>query len=74
MRHGITQQGSRLPSLLMACAGLALAVPLVHDAIERRLFTTESIFDCGVTVLLALLGIGGAGVLLWDFFADRRSE
>jgi len=57
----------------MACAGLALAVPLFHDAIDRRIATTESIFDCRVTALLALLGIGGAGVLLWDFFAERRS-
>jgi hypothetical protein len=74
MRHGITQQGSRLPSLLMASAGIALAVPLVRDAVDQRIFTPESIFDCRATALLTVIGIGGAGVLLWDFFISRRSQ
>jgi hypothetical protein len=74
MRQDITQQGSRLPSLLLASAGIALAIPLVHDAIDQRIFTPESIFDCRATALLAVIGMGGAGVLLWDFFISRRAR
>jgi hypothetical protein len=74
MPHRTVQQSSNLPSLLMACAGISLAVPLIHDAIHQRIFTSESIFDSRASALLAVLGIGMAGILLWDFFASRRSR
>jgi hypothetical protein len=74
MRHSTTQQGSRLPSLLMALAGISFAIPLVHDALDQRIFTAESIFDSRATALLAVLGIGMAGILLWDLFTTFRSR
>jgi hypothetical protein len=63
-----------LPSLLFAGAGVALAIPLVHDALDRRILTADSIFQSPLTVGLAVLGVGMAGVLLWDLLADRRSR
>jgi hypothetical protein len=74
MPRSTIRESSTLPSLLLACAGLALAFPLLHDAFDRRLLTAESIFHSPVTTGLALLGVGMAGVLLWDFFADRRAR
>jgi hypothetical protein len=68
------RESSHLPSLLLACAGIGLAIPLVHDAIDQRLLTTESIFASPLIAVLSLLGVGMAGVLLWDFIADRRSR
>jgi hypothetical protein len=72
MRPSTTQQGSRLPSLLLASAGIAFAALLVRDALDPRIFTAESLFDSRATALLAALGAGMAGVLLWDFFTSRR--
>jgi hypothetical protein len=66
------RESSQLPSILLACAGLALAFPLVHDAIDRRIFTAESIFNSPITTVLAVLGVGMAGVLLWDIVSSRR--
>ncbi|HET8732251.1 MAG TPA: hypothetical protein VFM45_00620 [Anaeromyxobacteraceae bacterium] len=74
MPRSTIRESSTLPSLLLACAGLALAYPLLHDAFDRRILTAESIFHSPVTTGLALLGVGMAGVLLWDFFADRRGR
>ncbi len=74
MPRTTTRESSQLPSLLLACAGIALAFPLVHDTLDRRLLTAESIFHSPLTTFLAVLGVGMAGVLLWDFLDDRRSR
>ncbi len=74
MPRSTIRETSAVPSLLLAGAGVALALPLVHDAIDRRILTADSIFHSPLTVVLALLGVGMAGILLWDFFADRRSR
>ncbi len=74
MPRSTIRESSSVPSLVLASAGLALAYPLVHDAVDRRILTADSIFHSPLTVVLALLGVGMAGVLLWDFFADRRSR
>ena len=65
---------SNLPSFLLASAGLLLGVALVHDAIDRRILTSESIFSSPVAAILATLGIGMAGVLIWDILSSRRSR
>jgi hypothetical protein len=74
MPRSTLRESSTLPSLLFACAGLAFAFPLLHDVIDSRIFTAESIFQSPVSTALAVLGVGMAGVLLWDFFADRRTR
>ncbi len=74
MPRSTIRETSSLPSLVLACSGLALAYPLLHDAVDRRILTAESMFHSPVTVILAALGVGMAGILLWDFFADRRSR
>lgn len=67
-----TREGSQLPAILLACAGLGLAFPLVHDALDRRIFTADSIFHSPVATVLAALGVGMAGLLLWDVLSSRR--
>ena len=66
-----TRETSHLPSLLLGGAGIALAFPFVHDALDRRLLTAESIFSSPLTALLSILGVGMAGIILWDFFSSR---
>lgn len=69
-----TREASHVPGLLFAFAGLALGATLLHDAIDRRLLTAESIFHSPVTAVLSGIGVGMAGVLLWDAFFSRRSR
>lgn len=74
MPRTTTREASHLPGLLFAAAGLVLGATLLHDAIDRRLLTAESIFHSPVSAVLSGIGVGMAGVLLWDAFSSRRSR
>lgn len=69
-----TRETSSLPAMLLAVAGIGLGANLLHDAIDRRILTAESIFHSPVSAVLAAIGVSMAGVLLWDAFASRRSR
>ncbi len=69
-----SREASNLPSLLFAAAGLLLGATLLHDAVDRRILTPDSIFHSPVTAVLSGIGVGMAGVLLWDAFFSRRSR
>jgi hypothetical protein len=65
------RESSNVPALLLASAGIALGYFLVHDAVDRRILTAESIFNSPVTALMAALGVTMAGIILWDVFSSR---
>jgi len=74
MPRSAAREGSSLPSILFASLGIALGIPLVRDALDKRILTSDSIFHSPVTALLAALGVGMAVILLWDVLSARRSR
>jgi hypothetical protein len=66
------RETSNLPGLLLAGCGLLIGGSLVHDAIDRRILTAESIFHSPLVALGAILGVGMAAVLIWDVVSSRR--
>jgi hypothetical protein len=74
MPQAIDRRTGQLPSLVLGLVGVALGAALVHDAVDRRLLTSESIFDSPLAVAGALLGVAMAVVLLWDSVAGRRKR
>lgn len=65
---------SAVPALLLGAGGILIGSQLVHDLLDRRLLTAESIFHSPLTAVGALLGTVMAGILLWDLVGSRRSR
>lgn len=72
MPRTTVRESSHLPALVMGCAGLALGGTLVHDLVDRRLLTAESIFNSPMLTVLAILGVTMAGILAWDAVSSRH--
>jgi hypothetical protein len=72
MPRTTVRETSNLPALLLAGCGLLIGGTLVHDAIDRRLLTAESIFHSPLATFGAVLGVGMAAVLVWDVVTSRR--
>ena len=72
MPRTTTRETSHLPSMLLAAAGLALGGMLVHDAVDRRILTAESVYHSPLLAVLGILGVAMAAVLAWDAFTSRR--
>jgi hypothetical protein len=72
MPRTTTRKPSTVPSLLLGAGGILLGAQLLHDLVDRRLLTADSIFDSPLIAVLAALGVAMGGVLAWDFFTDRR--
>jgi hypothetical protein len=73
MPRATTRETSRFPSVVLAGAGLALGVALVHDTVDSRLMTAASIFHSPIVAVGGVVGVLMAGVLAWDLFTSRRS-
>jgi hypothetical protein len=69
-----TRETSSVPSMVMAAAGLAIGVALVHDVVDSHLLTASSIFQSPITAVGGVLGVTMAAVLAWDLFTSRRSK
>jgi hypothetical protein len=72
MPRATTRETSRFPSVVLAGAGLALGVALVHDIFDSRLMTAASIFHSPIVAVGGVLGVLMAGILAWDLFTSRR--
>jgi hypothetical protein len=72
MPRATTRETSRFPSVVLAGAGLALGVALVHDIVDSRLMTAASIFHSPIVAVGGVLGVLMAGILAWDLFTSRR--
>jgi hypothetical protein len=72
MPRATTRETSRFPSVVLAVAGLALGVALVHDVVDSRLMTSASIFHSPIVAVGGVLGVLMAAVLAWDLFTSRR--
>jgi len=59
--------------VVLAGAGLALGVALVHDILDSRLMTAASIFHSPIVAVGGVVGVLMAAVLAWDLFTSRRS-
>jgi hypothetical protein len=58
--------------VVLAGAGLALGVALVHDTVDSRVMTAASIFHSPIVAVGGVLGVLMAAVLAWDLFTSRR--
>ncbi|HET8724356.1 MAG TPA: hypothetical protein VFM53_09145 [Anaeromyxobacteraceae bacterium] len=74
MPRTTTRTPSAVPALLLGAAGVLVGSQLVHDLVDRRLLTAESIFHSPLAAIGAVLGTVMAGILLWDLFGSRRSR
>ncbi len=72
MPRATTRETSRFPSVVLAGAGLALGVALVHDTLDSRVMTAASIFHSPIVAVGGVLGVLMAAVLAWDLFTSRR--
>jgi hypothetical protein len=72
MPRTTVRETSNLPALLLAGGALVIGGTLVHDAIDRRLLTAESIFHSPLATFGAIVGVGMAAVLIWDVVTSRR--
>jgi hypothetical protein len=73
MARATTRETSRFPAVVLAGAGLALGVALVHDILDSRLMTAASIFHSPIVAVGGVVGVLMAAVLAWDLFTSRRS-
>ena len=73
MPRATTRETSRFPSVVLAGAGLALGVALIHDTVDSRLMTAASIFHSPIVAVGGVVGVLMAAVLAWDLFTSRRS-
>jgi len=74
MPRTATRETSKFPSWVFATAGLALGVAFIHDVVDSRLLTAESIFHSPLVAVGGALGVTMAAVLVWDLIASRRSK
>jgi len=74
MPRATTRETSRFPSAVLAGAGLALGVAFLHDTVDSRLLTSESVFHSPLAAVGGVLGVIMAGVLAWDLLASRRQK
>jgi hypothetical protein len=72
MPRATTRETSRFPSVVLAGAGLALGVALIHDTVDSRVMTAASIFHSPIVAVGGVLGVLMAAVLAWDLFTSRR--
>jgi hypothetical protein len=72
MPRATTRETSRIPSVVLAGAGLALGVALIHDTVDSRVMTAASIFHSPIVAVGGVLGVLMAAVLAWDLFTSRR--
>ncbi len=72
MPQSTTRMASHLPALALAASGIALGAVLVHDAVDARWLTAESIFQSPLTVVGGARGAAMGAVLVWDWLTSRR--
>jgi hypothetical protein len=58
--------------VVLAGAGLALGVALVHDTVDSRVMTAASIFHSPIVAVGGVLGVLMAAILAWDLLTSRR--